>query len=142
MILPPSLSERHPTHQTATETTSNKAKGTKALIMLFNYVIATALAISATAMPIGSVFEDQRSTSEDAIAYPDAYKRTMAEDAIAHPDAYKRTMAEDAIAYPDAYKRGAKEDAIAYPDAYKRGVEDAIAYPDAYKRDTKEKAAA
>ncbi|KAL9011507.1 MAG: hypothetical protein Q9173_003653 [Seirophora scorigena] len=137
MILPPSLSERHPTHRTAIEITSDKVKGTKAVIMLFSYVVATALAISATAMPI-----DQRSTAEDAIAYPDAYKRTMAEDAIAYPDAYKRTMAEDAIAYPDAYKRGAKEDAIAYPDAYKRGVEDAIAYPDAYKRDTKEKAAA
>ena len=50
----------------------------------------------------------------------DFYKRDASEDAIAYPDSYKReAMEEDnAIAYPDSYKRDASEDAIAYPDSY------------------------
>ncbi|KAL8754215.1 MAG: hypothetical protein Q9199_004503 [Rusavskia elegans] len=76
----------------------------------------------------------------DAIAYPDSYKQDATNDPIAYPDSYKRTAGEEAVAYPASYKRDAKADAaVAYPDSYKRDArEEAVAYPDAYKREAKE----
>lgn len=72
-------------------------------------------------------YPDSYKRTDDAVAYPDSYKR--ADDAVAYPDSYKRT--DEAVAYPDSYKRA--DDAVAYPDSYKR-ADEAVAYPDSYKR--------
>ncbi|KAL9083351.1 MAG: hypothetical protein Q9165_008551 [Trypethelium subeluteriae] len=103
------------------------------------FVLSVVYAV-AYAAPAGQLFN--RASTEDAVAYPDTYKRNPSEDAIAYPDSYKREASKDAIAYPDSYKRNAAEDAIAYPDSYKErreAAEDAVAYPNSYKRSSEEK---
>ena len=96
--------------------------------MQLSFILVATVSVFAVAAPTGSKYQLLRifgcsrliSSDDEAVAYPDSYKRALADDAVAYPDSYKRDAADDAVAYPDSYKRDAADEAVAYPDSYKR----------------------